>query len=247
MKNFIISFLTAIFCLLACAVNAQEQATWDYPVKPGTEEWNRIQTEPERIAAVQIPEEILEKLSSDDIVRLCITFPLFSDFTYFNTPQEGFEVMVARFNLFARLLEKKDTGRRLIDAYKDTDMKGFKTLPYSCEFWTIKLNYLELLLTQRSILQSLMSGEKLELLKEARKKFSEKMDSNSFSSFYGVLSTVRIMAGILDMEAYQEWLLSPNRQKADRFLQTGRLGDVSLIEEIVRMTDNYLNNKNQIP
>ena len=247
MKKFIISFLTTIFCLLACVVNAQDKATWDYPVKPGTEEWNRIQTEPERITVVQIPEEILEKLSSDELVRLCITFPLFSDFTYFNTPQEGFDVMVARFNLFAHLLTRKDAGKGLLDAYKDAGMRGFKTLPYSGEIWLFKLNYLELLLTQRNILQSLTSDEKLELLKESRKKFSEKMDSELFSSFNGILSTVRIMAGILDTEAYREWQLSSNLQRAARFLETGKFGDASLIDEIVKMTDNYLNDKNQNP
>jgi hypothetical protein len=42
----------------------EENLVWDYPVKPGTEVWNLLKTEQERIDAVQVPVDILENLKN---------------------------------------------------------------------------------------------------------------------------------------------------------------------------------------
>ena len=61
---------------------------WSYPVRPGTEVWNNLKTEKERIEAMQIPVDILNKMSTDDIIYACINFPLFGYYSAFNSPQE---------------------------------------------------------------------------------------------------------------------------------------------------------------
>jgi hypothetical protein len=240
--------LIIVFSLVAGIANAQmaTKVAWDYPVKPGSEEWNRLKTEQERIDAVQVPEDVLMKLSPEEVVKLCLSFPLFGYYTAFNTPQDGFSVMKNRFNIFAHLLTMKNAGKNLIAAYKDADMTGFKTLSYPNDFWTIKLDYLELILTQKSFLQSLTSQEKVELLTEARKKFSEKTVNDSFSSIQGLQSSTRIMASILDMEGNQDIKRSSKRQSATQFIQTGTLSDVSLIEDVIRITDDYINTIKQV-
>jgi len=216
-------------------------AVWDYPLKPGMEKWSLLKTEWERIFAVQVPEDILGQLSAEDAVYLCITFPRFGYFGAFNTPQEGFSIMLSEFNIFRHLLSRNDVGRELIKAYKDAGMAGFKTLPYSNEFWPIKLYYLELILSQREILQSLTLEEKRELLFEARRKCSEKVVTEGFASLLGVLFSVRIMASILDMEAHPEFLASSNRDATTQLIQTGRVsGTVPPIDEIIKITDKYL-------
>ena len=73
-----------LFLFFATAVAQEIKTTWDYPMKPGMEEWNQLKTEEERIAAVQIPEDVLAKLSPAEVVRLCMPFPLFGYYTAFN-------------------------------------------------------------------------------------------------------------------------------------------------------------------
>jgi len=233
-----------MFCFHVCVINAQQKATWDYPLKPGMDEWNQLKTEEERIAAVQVPEDILKHLSSEELVQLVITFPLFGDYGAFSTPQnDGFYIMRERFNVFGHLLTRKDAGKHLIAVYKDAGMKGFNTLPYSNKFWTFKMDYIELVLTQRNIMLSLTSAEKLDLLIESMKKFSEKINDDAFSSLPGLEPSIRIMASILDLEEYQEFTASRNREKLTCFIQTGVLNDVSLIDEIIRISDDYINSK----
>ena len=225
--------------------SAAVNTIWGYPIKPGMEEWNRLRTEPERVAALQVPEHILSRLSAEDAIHLFITFPASGYFASFNTPQNGFYVMLNRFNLFRHLLSRNDIGKGLIAAYKDAGMTGFKTLPYSIEFWMTKLVCFELVLAQKEFLQSLTPEEKLELLSVTREKLSEKIVYKPFATLPGIQSTLRIMANILDMEAYPEFATSSSRQEVTRLMETGMLGEVTLIDEIAIITDHYINAKNK--
>ena len=236
-------YLIMTFSLFTCMINAQVQ--WNYPVKPGMEEWNQLETEQERIDVLQVPEEVLANLSTEDAVRLSITFPLFGDFLARNTPQKGFAVMLSRYNILRNLLSRRDAGGFLIAAYKDASLSGFKTLPYSNEFWSLKLFYLELLLSQKDILLSLSHEEKLVLMTEARSKYFEKIGNENFASLPETLFSLKIMATILEVEEYPELMASSNRETITEFINSGWLSDKGLpIGEIGKMVDKYLNINN---
>ena len=61
MKNVV---LILSFSLVACVVNAQ--ATWDYPVKPGSEEW-RVTSYDEKVEKSQ-PQKFREKTENERLV-----------------------------------------------------------------------------------------------------------------------------------------------------------------------------------
>jgi uncharacterized protein (UPF0335 family) len=236
-KILTISIFTFLFSFALVA--QRKEIAWDYPIKPGMKKWNQLITEKERIAAVQIPKDVLVKLSAEDAVKLCISFPSFGYFTAFNTPQEGFLIMLERFNIFRYILSKKDAGRDLISVYKDAGMSGFKTMPYTNDFWAIKLDYIELLLSQKEILQSLTPLERLDLLSETKKKLSEKVKADLFASVPGIQSTVRIMLQILNLDASQKLRQSSKKQAMDIFAETGIAENIELIDEVVRIVDNF--------
>ena len=123
-------------------------------------------------------------------------------------------------------------------------MKGFRTLPHSNELWTIKLKYLELLLVQKEVLQSLTPEEKFELIAEARVKLTEKIHDEAFGSVPGIEPSLLIMATILDMEKYPGLGAVSDKEAADRLIRTGRLDNLSLIDELLRITDEYITGKN---
>jgi len=222
------------------------ELSWDYPVKPGMESWYSLQTEDERIAVLQVPENILATLSPEEVVGLCIELPTFFLFTAWNTPQDGFDVMLERYNILRHILSRNDVGSSLIAAYKDASMSGFRTLLYSDEFWSIKLLYLELLLSQKRILQTMTPEDKLELIMEAKSKFLEKISNENFSSLPGLFFSLKIMATILDVEEYPELMASPKKEAITQFINTGWwFEDILPLDEIYRITDNYINEKNE--
>ena len=72
MKSFKIVLLLLILSS-ACILNAQPKGTWDYPgkpglwdypVKPGMEKWKQFTKTDEMIQACQIPEEVLNSIST---------------------------------------------------------------------------------------------------------------------------------------------------------------------------------------
>jgi len=246
MKIFIIffSFFTVSFATMA----QEKKLTWDYPVKPGTEEWDQLKTEDERIAAVQIPENILTELSSDEVIKLCVSFPLFGYFTAFNSSQEGFRIMLSRFNVFQHLLAKKNIGNGLLAIYKDAGMSGFEKLPYSNKFWTIKLDFIELVISQEEVILSLTPADRMDLVLEAKKKFSEKLKHESFASLPSLQSTALIMARILKLENNHELKNLSNNQDIEKFVKTGSVSNATLINDVVKMTDSFIEkfNNNKI-
>ena len=256
-KKILITLIVS--CLISCE-NSQEMnniadgneielrsgdsGSFDYTVIPGTEAWNQLVTEQERIDVLQIPEGILDNLSPDDAVRLYITFPSFGHFTAFNTPQEGFDIMLSRYNILRHILSRKDVGGSLIAVYKDATLSGFKTLPYSNDFWSLKLFYIELMLSQKDFLKSLTTEEKLELITEVRTKYFEKLGDENFSSLPEALFSLKIMASILYVDEYHELMSSSQRDTIIEFINTGWLFEKAVpIEEIGSMIDNYINNK----
>ena len=95
------------------------------------------------------------------------------------------------------------------------------------------------------ILQSLTFEQKLELITEARLMFLEKINNEDFKNLPEFLFSVRIMASILDVEEYEEFITSPNKEVITRFINTGWWFDgIPTIDEVFRITDNYINAKN---
>ena len=219
---------------------------WDYPLKPGTEAWYQLPTETERIAAVQVPEHIIKELSSEGVVELCIEFPRFGHYTAFDTPQIGFSIMLNNYNILRELIGRKDAGKSLIAIYKDAGMQGFNKLPYSNDFWTMKLDYIELLLSQKEIIKSLTSEEKLELITEARKKYDEKFFNEDFSSLPGLFPTVRIIASILNDINFPEFSIYQENINVTMLIETGLSYDeLPPIDEILSIADKYIESKSE--
>jgi len=76
-------------------------------------------------------------------------------------------------------------------------------------------------------------------------KFVEKITNEDFAYITDLLFSVRIMASILDMEEYEELMNSPNNEAINQFIETGAFFDgVPPIDEIFRITDNYINVNN---
>ena len=102
------------------ATQAQEnKLTKDYPVKPGSKEWASFTTSRQMFEACQIPQNVLEKLSTKDLSEICINYPLFIEFTFFEDEREGISIMIERFNGLKELSKRKDGVQEIVNLYKD--------------------------------------------------------------------------------------------------------------------------------
>ena len=92
----------------------QEANSWDFPIRPGSAEWKKYKEESHRIEAMQIPEEIINKMDAKEFAHTIVNFPLFGYYSAFNTPQEGFNIMFSRFNIFKKLCERNNIDKHFI-------------------------------------------------------------------------------------------------------------------------------------
>ncbi len=108
----------------AAATNVPIQAytiheAYDYPIVPGTDEWEEFSKLDEMIAATQIPEDILESMDTQALVDTILQYPLLSTFRVFNTVSEGFDAIAERCNGIPELLSRPDAVDVVYAKYKD--------------------------------------------------------------------------------------------------------------------------------
>ena len=165
-------FLIVIFSLLACVVNAQ--ARWDYPVKPGMEEWKKFQSNEEMVNVCQIPENILSSLSTEELTELCLEYLLLWDIFAFNNLNHGVDKLFRDFNGIRELYKRKDVSSSLTKRYIQK-VQSFSFLDeehsdFEKGFFIISVSALEVLLSRvewqendekdslKGILQNLVAG-----------------------------------------------------------------------------------------
>jgi hypothetical protein len=90
---------------------------WDYPVKPGMPEWAELKNSGEKIAACQIPEEILNSLSTECLTKICLQYPLIYDMFAFNSKNIGFDAFFENFNGIRELYNRETVLNELLKQY----------------------------------------------------------------------------------------------------------------------------------
>ena len=96
----------------------RDDLPWDYPIKPKTEEWNQFGAK-ERRDVLQIPEDILASLSTDDLAHICMKFPILHTSAAFSPINErGLDSLFKRFNGVRELIKRKDASKALLKWYK---------------------------------------------------------------------------------------------------------------------------------
>ena len=122
LKKWISLFLIAIFlCTYSGAivqVSAAEQdnqeeeytinAPYEYPIKPGTEEWKLITSRIERAEKCQIPEDILSRMTTEALAKTVLEYPFMVDMYAWNTTSIGYQVIKSEFNGLQELEMRPD-------------------------------------------------------------------------------------------------------------------------------------------
>jgi hypothetical protein len=114
-------FLFTVLSLLTCVLNAQiaisEKVTWDYPVKPGSEEWRKFTSNEEMVKVCQIPKNVLSSLSTEDLAELCLKYPLLYDVFAFENLNHGLDKLFDDFNGIRELYKRTDVSSCLTERY----------------------------------------------------------------------------------------------------------------------------------
>lgn len=89
-------------------VNYTIDTPYQYPITPGTDEWNAILDHAERIELCQIPEDILPLMTTGALARTVIAYPFMVDMYAWDSTSIGYKVVALTFNGLQELERRPD-------------------------------------------------------------------------------------------------------------------------------------------
>lgn len=195
MKKFV--FGCCLFLGLTDVAVVFSQQQWTYPVTPGSSEWRQIPTYSERVAVQQIPLEVLNDMSTQELFRAWMSLPGRIDVLAYDTMQKGFDVSVKRYNVLQSLLEREDAGSIILEKYLKTgpafmqdDWSSLKKGQFITD-----IGYIELTLAQPEILQTLTPDQMKSVINISKTKLQEKMALNTYDRDFFWEETGAILIG----------------------------------------------------
>ncbi len=198
----------SLFCLLLLSTYATAQQTrqepYEFPVKPGTEEWKEFSSGKEMIDACQVPENVLQSMNTAALVQTCLNYPLIGHIYAYNDLQTGAKAVIAEFNGFKELLQRPDAGAEIMKLYgkmKPVDLKKEWSLLEKGEF-AFKFATIELLLAQQPVINNLSKEQKKALVAESLQKFKEKDVLIETFGATGLITSALIMGRVLEKDNF---------------------------------------------
>ena len=133
------------------------------------------------------------------------------------------------------LLKRKDAGQELFKIYTNKNVKDINANSNEVQqgLFSLEFTYLELLLSQPLILNNLNSKERIELAKEAIRKYDNKKEMKDIFGDFGLTTTVFVIGKILNAEnKLTEVLKTVSQKEIDLFLATTMYSNSSTISAI---------------
>lgn len=180
---------------------------YDFPIKPDSPAWIKLQSHDEMIAVCQLPTQTLEEISTQGLVHTVLNYPLLSDMYAFQSVQLGFQSVTNGFNGLQEFLNRSDAAKIIVELYSNLAIEVAATQPMEEQGdYVFRIAHTEIIIAQYVILEQLSQAELKELANvtwqnlEAKKRLPE---------IYGGLSkesTIFLLARIMQRAEYAPFL-----------------------------------------
>jgi hypothetical protein len=183
-RQHLLIFLFSFGCM---TLLAQESTIWDFPIKPGTDGWSKLLDHEMKVQACQMPESVLSSISTQNLIEICLNYPLLLNIAAFSSFQEGMNDFKKSFNGIVELYRRVDAPKYLIERYSNLSPKNLdpKWSSFEKGHYAFTFIALELILSQKALLSSLSNDELKKLLTNSLQKFDDK---NSMIEIYDNIS-----------------------------------------------------------
>lgn len=199
---------------------------YDYPVKPGTDEWKTLSGHPGMVEVCQIPTSVLRRLSTDGLIETVLNYPLIFDVWAHNTPQQGISAVINQFNGLQELLIRHDSGTKLLAKYTSMDIESIRKDLSDLELidYYNKIKIVEMVIAQQPIVSSLSTNQLGELVVQALAKAKQEQQEDVFPVSYDVQITAWLICRALKQANYGPFLEKFNKDNdLQIFVATGFL------------------------
>lgn len=169
-----------------------------YNIIPGTEEWYSMENIEDRWNNSQIPNEILEVLSTEELVEACVQFPLSIYYSFYEDERGFITDAYKRFNGLKELANRRDAVEYLIQAYRQMNYgePPVEQAYYNLSFG-LSIAYWELVISDSSCMDKMTEEENEALLNVAREKLEMKMANTDYFGLLDVKRSLMLCAELM--------------------------------------------------
>jgi hypothetical protein len=224
---------------LACTVNAQVSesvVTWDFPVRYGTEEWKTLKSYEEQLLAYNIPDEIIKKISTAELVKVCLAYPEWGVITAFDDLSKGLRMIMQNFNGFYELIDRKDAAKELIKVYTTLEPLAIRKewTPVQKMRHNYHINHVELLLSFSRIIEQFDDGDRQILLDEVALKYNQKKQLPDVYWLGNLIPTAGLCLNIIDRDG--EFSKSDSELQLLKYYTIA--GDMKVLDSVFELAKN---------
>ena len=119
--------LVSLFSAMPNVANAEDVYTidtpYEYPIKPGMDEWNEILNHATKVEMLQIPEHILEEMTTRALAETVLEYPYLVDMYAYGSTSLGYEIVSETFNGLKELGGRPDGLSILIEIQQEQNVQ----------------------------------------------------------------------------------------------------------------------------
>lgn len=228
-------FLILILFICSCEHNlnlSDDMATSEYKEDPGPYTFEKV-TDPavwrtynsleEMMNACQLPQEMLEAMSTESLIQTLMNHPLFFIYSAYNNELDGVNVILDNFNGFKELQNRVDAAEKVIDYYSATDVGSMVRATAdnsrkSKDLTIYHLDFLELVIATKKIPDILSSKNTSRLNEVMNEKYEAKLSHANNVSLFSIRKSLILGA---EIKLSQNTLDLNDREILQDFIRAG--------------------------
>ncbi len=234
------AYLT-ITIIILCTMIGFGQSVYDYPIRGGTDQWRELKNHAEKVSVCQIPDTILTKLNTKELLNACLDYPLLGDIMAFQNSQDGMDAYKRNFNGINEFYNRPDHFEAIKEKYsgiEPADIHEEWTLFEKGEF-VFKTMALELIISQDEVLSNLDTNQKKDLVKILLEKKNSKFNKEVYTSD-SHMTIYLLITRILLTENVSFNLSEQENYDLEVFSHKGNLNFIQLSPKIYEVALNYI-------
>lgn len=240
--------LWSLFLILLALFGCQENpcddldnGVYKYPVEKA-----KVKSLEEAIEIYKIPDVVLHCISTEGLIKSCITYPEMRMIWSRSTLQQGFDYIEGICNGFDELWVRQDKFETLFKMYKQLNMdRGDWTSYTDLEngMYLNNINMHEIILAQNEILLDLTSIQKLDLFQLTFDNQVSKIELKEYYGTVGMETSLAILSRIMYYDQYQPFLEEYNSNEILRVhVESTIILSKDLVDKIMTLAEEYLEN-----
>jgi hypothetical protein len=235
-----IIFICTVFISLT-AIAQEKKVTWDYPVRPSSEEW-KTTSYMEKIERSQPPEDLLRGWDTETLFQYCLAYPFNKVVLMYNNPNDGFKRVYEQSLVWQEFVGRKDALSIFGKYYRSISYKQLFAVGYdetNRNDALFSLFFLDKLVSETTFSERLDVEQKKELIDIVLFIHLDKKNYTEFTGFHynASLSAIsRVLDSDKTLSSNERISLTTLRERTDNEYFV----DDSIDVKIVIKAKNYL-------